>query len=159
MGTYVTTTSLETLLQGVTFNTATTSLATLCIEDAENEVNKFLSKRYSVPFDTFTSTPPIIKSLCRRLACYYVLTSLFTQDSQNTEAWATEFYEKPMEELKDIRDGKVDILNTAGSALSEINTSYAIQSNTKDYHPTFDLDEDTNWEIDDDRLTDIRNEK
>ena len=42
MGKYATTTSLEVLMVGTTFDTATTSLASKLITHAENEVNKYI---------------------------------------------------------------------------------------------------------------------
>ena len=54
---------------GTTFDTITTSLATKLITHAENEVNKYLSKRYDVgSWTTSSSTPPLITSLTETLS-------------------------------------------------------------------------------------------
>src|SRR3954470_8603125 len=69
MGLYCTTTSLQVLLLGQEFDSATTSLVSKLITHSENEINKWISKRYDIGNFNTTSTavPPLVTSLAETL--------------------------------------------------------------------------------------------
>lgn len=160
MGTYATTSSLNTLMIGTTFDSLTTSLAAKCITHAENEINKYISKRYDITsFQTVTSVPPLITSLCENLSTGYMYQKMGRGGKEAMERG--EMFIKPaLENLKDIRDYKMDLVNTAGSVITDFsNTAYRVLSNTDSYAPTFNEDDSLNWVVDPDKLDDIDSER
>ena len=65
-----------------------------------------------------------------------------------------------MADLKELREFKLDLVDTNGSLIADMSdTSYRVLSNTKDYTPTFNVDDPLDWRQDTDRLTDIANER
>lgn len=162
MGTFSTTTTLDTVMVGVNFNTATTSLAGECITWAEDEIRKYLSVRYDLTADAFqtsTSTPPLVKSWCTRLACGY----LEVQNSRGGRQ-AIELGEKKIESvlsnLKMVAEGTLSIADSTGSLLTEsTNSHFAVDSNTDGYAQTFNVDDPLDWGVDSDRLDDVKDER
>lgn len=162
MGTYSTTTSLETRMVNVSFDTATAALAGEMISDAEAEVNKYLSRRYdisTVTFQTATSIPPLVRSMATRLAEGYMWQAM-SRGSKESLARGKALIDGVMENLKAIAEYKGEIMATSGSVIVDMsNTSYRVLSNTKDYTPTFNEDPPTKWKIDSDKLDDIASER
>lgn len=161
MGTMATTTSLDTRMVDTTFNTATTSLCTARITDAENEIRKILSKRYDVSADAFqtsTSVPPMLTTLCEWLTMGFMYEDL-SRGGLDGFGRSDRYIKKAMENLNDIVDYKVNLVNTSGSLISESTESLPMFSNTKDYTDTFAEDNPTNWAVDSDKLDDIADER
>jgi len=163
VATYCTYTSLQTLMQGVDFSlTSTLSLASLSIERAEREIDKYLSKRYDLSssyFQTYTAVPPMVRALCTEMSVGYMykFMSRGNLDSLNR---SENFIKPVIENLEAIRDHAVDLLNTSGSAIPEsANSSYRVQSNTTDYSDTFNEDSELDWAVDTDKLSDIADER
>jgi hypothetical protein len=158
MGTYATTTALDTIMIGVNFDTATSSLATKMITHAENEINKYLSKRYDISgatFQTAASIPPLVTSLCERLSEGYMWKAI-SRGSKESLARGKDLIDDVTSNLKLISDYKLDLLNTAGSALDDMsNTAYRVLCNTTSYTNTFDEDDELSWSTDPDKLEDI----
>ncbi len=157
MGTYATTTSLAILLVGVTFDTATTLLVDKCITHGENEVNKYLSKRYDVSDFTTTSMPPLVTSLTETLAegYYYQKTARGGKDAL---AQGKALIDQAQGNLQMIADRKLDLLGSDGQPLEEFaNSSFQILSSTSNYSPTFN--EDDAWATDQDKLDDIEDNR
>lgn len=145
---------------GTNFDTATTSLATECITDAEAEVNKYLSKRYdlgSAYFQTSTSTPPIVRSITRWLAQGY----MYQQMARGTESKrGDQLVKRGVDNLELLRDFKADLFDTAGSIIAEASDgNMRVLSNTSDYSNTFNEDDELNWAVDEDKLDDIDSER
>lgn len=162
MGTYCTTTSLDTIMIGVNFDTATTALATKMITHAENEVNKYLSKRYDISgstFQTTTSIPPLVTSLTERLAEGYTWKAI-SRGSKESLTRGKDLIKDVIENLKMIADYKLDLLDTSGSVLVDMsNTAYRVLCNTTNYTNTFNEDSELSWAIDSDKLDDISSER
>jgi len=162
VGIYATTSSLQTRLVNVVFDTATTSLAAEMITDAEAEVNKYLSKRYDLSsnyFQTSTSTPPVVRMLTTRLATAMMWEAM-SRGSKESLARAAQIQKHIIGNLESIRDYKVDLVDTAGSVISDMsNTSYRVLSNTTNYAPTFNEDDELDWAVDSDKLDDIASER
>lgn len=156
MGFYCTTTSLQTAMVGSNFDSATTSLATDMIEDAEAEVDKYLSNRYDLsgsPFNTSTTIPPIVKTCCKWLAMGYMYQQLARGAASER---AKDLIDRATGNLKMISEFKMNVLDSAGSVVAEGSTSsYRVQCNTTDYSSTFNEDDELNWAIDEDKLDDI----
>jgi hypothetical protein len=145
---------------GTVFDSATTSLATECILDAEAEVNKFLAKRYDLSsnyFQTSTATPPLVRTIARWLAQGY----MYDQMARGTESKrAAALIKRGLDNLELIRDGKSELFDTAGSILPESTDSASrVLSNTSDYSNTFNEDDELSWRVDDDKLDDIDSER
>ena len=145
---------------GTDFDTATTSLATKCITHAENEVNKYISKRYDITtFNTSTSTPPLITSLTETLSEGY----MYQRMSRGGKEWrdrGKELINQVLDNLKEIANYKLDLVNSSGSVIADMsNTSYRCLSSTDTYSTTFNEDSELNWSIDQDKLDDIESER
>jgi len=144
-----------------TFNTATTALCSSLIIDAENEIRKRLSKRYDVSADAFqtsTSTPPMVTTLCEWLTMGYMYENL---SRGGTEAFgrADRFLKKANDNIDDILNFKANILNTTGSTIAEGSESLPMYSNSDDYSSTFDEDDPLKWTVDKDKLDDISDDR
>lgn len=156
MGTYCTTTSLQTLMIGTDFDTATSSLATKCITHAENEVNKWLSRRYDLSvFSTSTAVPPLVTSLAETLSEGY----MYQRMSRGSKEWMNrgkELINQATENLKLLSEYGADLTDSTGTVITDMsNSSSRILSNTDGYTTTFDEDSPLNWEVDQDKLQDI----
>ena len=158
MSTFATTTSLDVLMVGTTFDTATTVLCSALIIDAENEIRKRLSKRYDVSsaaFQTSTSVPPIVTTLCEWLTIGYMYENL-SRGGKDAYARADRFLDKAHKNMDDILDYKANIADSTGAAISESTESLPMFSNTKDYADTFAEDSPLDWAVDGDKLDDIK---
>lgn len=157
MGTYATTTSLDTLMVGTTFDTATTSVAGQCITWAEDEINKHLSKRYDT--SSFSSSvPPMVTSLAEQLSLGYLYDQL-SRGSKESQTRADRLIKRVMENLKALSDGKADLVDSSGSLISLRGGRKGVLSNTSGYTQTFNEDDPLYWKIDDDKLSDISDER
>lgn len=161
MGLYATTTSLETLMIGTTFDSLTSSLATKLITHAENEINKYLSKRYDIG-DWYTSTasvPPIITSWCETLAEGYMYQRMSRGGGEAMDR-GKELIDQVLKNLDLVANYKLDVLDSSGSVVADMeNTSYRVLSNTSDYANTFNEDSELNWSVDQQKLDDIESER
>lgn len=158
MGLYSTTTSLESRMIEVDFDAKTLALCTEMISDAEAEINKYLSRRYDLSSNTFqtsTSIPPIVKTMCNRLTEGYMWKSM-SRGSKESLARGESLIKDVISNLLLISTYKADILDSTGSLLLDMsNTAYRVLCNTTNYTNTFDEDSDLNWSIDSDKLSDI----
>jgi hypothetical protein len=161
MGTFCTTTALDILMPGTTFNTATTAIADKCITQAENHIRKYLSKRYDVSgaaFQTSTSVPPVVTTMCEEMAMghmYMYVGRGTTGDITRAKA----LIEHSKKCLMDIVENDGDLVDSSGDTISERTNRMAIKSNTVDYIDTFAEDSPLNWTIDDDKLDDISDDR
>ena len=159
MGSYATTTSLDTVMIGTTFDTATTSLCTKLITHAENEVNKYLSKRYDVSAFTTTSMPPLVTSLTETLTEGYMYQRM-ARGGKDGLAHGKALIDMALANLEKIANRDLDLLSSAGTPVSEFaSSSYQILSSTTDYTPTFNEDSPLDWAVDQDKLDDIEDER
>ena len=162
MGLYCTTTALQTRLVNIVFDTATGSLASEMINDAEAEVNKFLSKRYDLGsnyFQTSTSIPPAVRALTTRLATSYMWEAM-SRGSKESLARASAIEKRVLDNLQMISEYKADLVDTAGSVITDMSqTGYRVLSNTTSYANTFNEDDEMNWAVDDDKIDDIAAER
>lgn len=159
MGTYATTTALNTLMFGYNFDTQTTLLADKAITWAEREIDKKLSRRYDVS-DFRTTVPPLVTSLCETYALG-TLYELMSRGGKEMLAQGASLKKQVMENLDEIAAGKADICDTAGSVIPDLLASGggAIRSNTADYAPTFAEDNPLRWKVDSQKLRDIDSDR
>ena len=160
MGRYFTTTSLEPYLMGTNVDdTATALLMGLNIDDAEREIDKYVSRRYDVStWSTATSTPPVVKTWCQWLSAGYFWEAS-GRGSKESIARSKNIIKRAMDNLNMVMEGDLDITDTSGSALTELSSKYSVHSNTDDYSSTFDEDDAMSWKVDPDKLTDIESER
>lgn len=161
MGLFATTTGMQVKMVGTVFDTATTALASACIEDAENEIKKMLSGHYDISsayFNTTTSIPPIIRTLALQLSEGYMYEAA-SRGSKEGYARADRYIKRVSENLMKLADGSLSLLDTAGSQILAINTKWQVHSNTTDYHSTFNEDSPKRWKIDQDKLEAIGDER
>lgn len=165
MATYCTTTSLQTLMVGTTFDTATTALAGEAIAQAETDINAKLSKRYDISssyFQTTTATPPLIQTICKRRALGYTYEALARGAGPSSEVFtrAERYIKSTTDVLDAIASYQVHLLDSAGSVIPEAsNGNFQILSSTEDYAATFNEDDPLSWKIDDEKLDDIDSER
>jgi len=141
---------------GTTFDTITTSLATKLITHAENEVNKYLSKRYDVgSWTTSSSTPPLITSLTETLSEGYMAQRM-SRGGKEAMARGKDLISQVRLNLEMLMNYKADLLDSSGDVVSDFsNTAYRVLSNTDGYSSTFNEDSELNWAVDSDKLDDI----
>lgn len=155
MGIYATTTSLQILMVSTTFDTLTTALATKLLTHSENEINKYLSKRYDVSGWTSTAVPPLVTSLCETLTEGYMYQRM-SRGGKEANARGKELIDQALSNLKMLSDYKLDLLDSSGDVITDMsNTAYKVLSNTDGYTPTFGEDDELNWRVDPDKLNDI----
>lgn len=160
MGLYCTSTSLQTLMIGTTFDSITTALASKMITHAENEINKYLSKRYDLTsFSTSTSIPPLVTSLAETLSEGYMYQRM-SRGGKDSMARGKELIDQAINNLKLIADYKLDLVGSSGSPIDDMpNTAYRVLCNTKDYSTTFNEDDELEWAVDQDKLDDIESDR
>lgn len=158
MGTFATTTAIDTLIPGVDLSTTTaSSLASKCITWAENRVKSCLSKRYDVSaWNTSTSVPPQVTSITEMLASGYFFKKISRGGPASIER-GNESIKDANSELMELAKKQCDLLDSTGSFVSERSTevSASVISSTNAYYTTFDEDDPINWSIDPDKVSDI----
>lgn len=158
MGSIATTTAIDTLMPDITFDSATTAIASKCIDWAETKVKGKLSRRYDVsasPFTVSTST-----SMLTALVEQFSLGDLYRKISRGSKESISRgeaLLKDALATLEQLSDGKCDLLNSAGTDVVQGKSGYSeIISSTTGYHTTFDEDDPLNWKIDPDKLSDIK---
>jgi hypothetical protein len=126
------------------------------ITRADTIINSKIARRYSVS-DLQVNVPPVLRTLSEDISSYFTFRAMFSQDNKNVNDW-TEKFNEAMTLLDEIRDGNCDLVNTAGSIIPEITsaTSMYVDSTTKDYQSYFDEDDPTDWKVDIDKKSSIR---
>lgn len=141
---------------GITFDTNTTSLANKLIGHAENEIDKYLSKRYDISqWNTSTSVPPIITSICETLTEGYMQQRM-ARGGKEALTRGTTLIKQATDNLLAISLYKMDVLNSLGGVVNDMSqTAYRVLSNTDGYTPTFGEDDELKWKVDQNKLDDI----
>lgn len=104
------------------------------IEPAEGEIHGRIVRRYEVPV---SGVVPILQGIADDLTVYRVLSRrVFTADQLKNSVWPDRFKES-LDLLKDVADGKVLLVNSAGTIISTRSSVAEAQSNTDGYLPTF----------------------
>lgn len=160
MGTFCTTTSLETYWVGSSFD-GLTALASTCITDAEDEIRKRLSRRFDVSsdyFQTSTSTPPAIENICK----WYALGLLFEATSRGGKdaySRADRYLKKAESNITELLEYKAQLVDSSGDVVSDASDQMQVLSNTSTYSSTFNEDDELSWGVDSDKLDDIETER
>lgn len=158
MGNYATTTSLATVMPDISFDTATTALVSELIDQAETEVNKYLSRRYDLSssyFQTTTSIPPLVRTLTKRLAEGYTWKAM-SRGAKESLKRGQVLEDGVIKNLELIQNYQSDLSDTAGAVIPDFtNTAMRVKCNTSTYRPTFDEDDPLAWQVDPTKLSDI----
>jgi len=154
---YSTSTSIYTMLPGLTNNTANTAIIDQYITRVKGKIDNYVIGLYS-PGDwtTAASTPPGIIQISDSIVAMWTMRSLFTRDGQNVNNWVAELGKQALEDLEKIASGEINLVNNSSSR-EGIHTQ--ISSDTEDYTPIFNLDEPEDWIIDNDQLDDISDDR
>ena len=145
---------------GTTFDSLTTSLANKLITHSENEITKYLSKRYDVSlWSSVTSTPPMVISLCETLTEGYMYQRM-SRGGKEAMARGQELIKQAISNLDKIAKYESDLIDSSGSVVSDFsNTSYRVLANTDGYTPTFGEDNELEWRVDPDKINDIKSSR
>lgn len=147
-------------MAGTVNNSATVSLASACIYDAENEIKKHLSKRYDfsvAPFLTTTTIPPIVTTMTETLAIGYVYENM-ARGSKEGYARADRYIQRVMDNIASLLAGEAQLTDSSGDLITEIDGDWTVYS-TDTYTPTFNEDDPSQWAPDDDKLDDIDSDR
>lgn len=122
------------------------------IERVDNYIDSRLANRYTVPF-TQSTTPPIINDISANLAAYRVLKRLKIEVREEEQDYARTFYNDGMKMLKEIEDGKAEILDNSGNVIEPLSKT-GVVSSTSGHKPVFNEGDETDWKIDQDKIID-----
>jgi len=120
---------------------------TQAITKGDAEVRAAFSSDMLTAIDTADPLPAIIKSLAEDIASYFVMRGLYAGNTPSINEWIDR-YKEAKETLKSIANGTTQIEGIS----VDVNE---IQSTTKNYKPTFDERDETNWKVDSDKLDDL----
>lgn len=141
---------------GTTFDTATTALMSKMITHSENEVDKYISKRYDVGNFTTTSIPPLLTSITETLAEGYYFLRNSRGGGKDSVTYGNLLIKEAKENLLLLANRKLDLLDSNDDPVAEFaDASYKIKSSTTNYSTTFDEDDELAWSIDENKLDDI----
>ena len=121
------------------------------IGDADAIINSKLSRRYTVPF---SPVPPLITTISRNIAAFFVMRTIFTE-GQNKSDWTLQLYNDGMDILQGLADKKQDLQYADGSTVPEKDAATKVYSKVKNYAPIFELDDPLNHAVSQTRLDDI----
>lgn len=160
MGTYVTESDILKLMPqlpatGSSGYTETSALMDLSIETAEGHINGYVSKKYSLPF---TTVPTQIRAIAKDLAVYLMYKRLYISDNMNRSEYADAFdndENNAYAKLEKIGDGDLWLTLTDGSEVTRKANALGVDSTTRDYQSTFDMDDILDSKVDTDLLSEI----
>lgn len=159
---YATTTGLALKMIGTNFDTVTSALASASIVDASEEIRKKLSKRYDFTagsvFDTTTTCPLIITTICETLALGYMYENM-SRGSKEGLARADRYLKRAGEQLDAIMIGDAELIKPDGTVITQITTDWKSESNTSEFANTFNEDDQSHWKPDPDKITAIEDER
>lgn len=162
---YSSLTAVLTIVPGLPQTTSATQYSTTSkivgahISRADALINGMIAKRYGVPL---TPTPPLLSKLSEDITAYYTYRSSYTQDNHNKLEYFEELKEDAFAELKLIREGEVDLVDTLGGLLPERSTEPAntlVDSTDTDFAPFFDIDDPLTWKFDPDALDEVKSRR
>ena len=146
MTAFCTRTDILTNIQMETADVAE-ALTTKAITKGDAEVRAAFSADMLTAIDAASPLPDIIKSLAEDIASYFVMRGLYAGNTPSINDWIDR-YKEAKETLKSIANGTTQIEGIT----VDVNE---IQSTTKNYKPTFDERDETNWKVDSDKLDDL----
>ena len=143
-----------------TSDSVTAALISDSVDDATNEINKYLAHRYDVaPWGlTLSAVPPIIGSICKFLAAAEVIDALGKGGKETTKR-ADILRKRAIGNLEMLASGEAILINTAGSAIAMISDPGEVLSTSDSYSNTFNEDDPYHWKTDATKILDIASER
>src|SRR3990172_6621047 len=142
---YASTTSILLILPALANTTTVTNVITRHIVKSDALIDGKIGRRYTTPI---SPTPPLLGSISEDITAYLTYRSFVMQDNTNRLDYFDELKEQAFSVLDEIRDGKMDLLNSTGGLIEERSTestSGVLDSSTKDYQSFFDIDDELEW--------------
>jgi hypothetical protein len=161
MGTFCTTTAIDTLMPGITFDSNTTAFVSQVIDWSESEIKSCLGRRYDFsgsPFNTSTSIPPVIRTLCEKLTIGHTH-EVMSRGGKESITRGQNMVKQAREQIKMIAERKCNVLDTSGADVLDLDGTNRVLGSHEDYHTTFDEDSPLNWKVDCDKLDDIESDR
>lgn len=124
-----------------------TSVFSSFIDKAETQFNAVAAKSYSLPFST---VPPLAKEMSFDMAAYWTILAFSTRDWPNRNEMLDD-YKQVFDMLKMLEEGDLVLTSANGAILPQATTSL-ISSNREGEDSIFDVDEPTEWRVDQNRL-------
>jgi len=162
---YSSLTAILTIVPGLPQTTSSNQYSTTSaivgkhITRSDALINGMLAKRYPVPI---SPTPPLLSKLSEDIAAYYTYRSSYTQDNHNKLEYFEELKEDAFSELKLIREGDVDLIDTAGGLIAERTADLEnsiVDSTDADFAPYFDIDDPLDWKFDPDAISGVKDRR
>lgn len=156
MGSYATTSSisirLPSFLNGntTTSDAETTNTFSEYIGKGEAMFNSAVSKRYALPF---TTVPPMAREISFDIAAYYTILAFSTRDWPNRNETLDDM-KQAFKDLDRISSGEIRLALTDGSLVPP-RSSAVMLTNRESEGAIFDVDEPTEWQVDQNRLDDL----
>lgn len=124
---------------------------TFFITKSDSIIDSMISSLYSLPLD---STPDVLISISTDLASYFIFRKNYSHDriEKMENSLIYDFYNKAMSLLKKISSGEI-------SLGSDFPQEPIAVSNTGDYPPTFNVDDETKVAVSEKRLADVNAER
>jgi len=132
------------------YSVITSATLAFNIDQAENEINGYLSNNYTLPF---SSSPPMITTLATEYTVVKILLRFFTQEVGSRNDYVSERRNYVFDMLDKINNGDIGLTTSSGDLIT-YNSGDTIFSNTMTYDPTFTMLDETLQQIDSDRLDD-----
>ena len=143
--------TIRTTVWKVSVDEVANEIVNEAIASGEAELHSYLERDYTVPFDP---APDLIKGLAADIIRYrgQIRAGHATGHLQEPDK---EAYANAIRTLEKVRDRELDI--PGESRKSAVADSF--HSNTKDYSPIMNIDDEPNWEPDSDRLDEIADDR
>lgn len=152
---YASDANLDALTNGELYKYIDQRLVARCAAKADAIVNARLGQLYGVPFAT--PYPALVSSVAENLTLYYIYTSAYFRSTiPKVAEIRRELWDDAMDILDKIIEGDFVLTDATLPASAADGTRRGrLTSTTSDYNSTFDMDDPINWEVDEDLLDDI----
>ena len=147
---------------GILLNVGTDAIGTSTVSSYITKADSIINAKLQAlgaPFDDGTDTPPVIKTISVDISGYYVMRSLYRDESQNKSEWTKELYDNAIDLLDQIAEGDVKLVDVDGNEIEFTGNADDTESNTMDYTPTFDEANTINQTVSPSKLDDIADDK
>jgi hypothetical protein len=133
------------------------------LERATRRINGYLEVVYSdqIPVTVVSAVPVLLDDIASDLATYYVWRENAARLRQMTEEKKFNYYDVHVSESKE-QPGTLPLIRERKLQIAEFTSSYADEVQAvrgEGQAPIFDVDKETNWEVDTRTLDDIERER
>jgi len=154
-------TNVDTVLAKVTWINSLTNISSseiaLHLGDAEALINSRLASRYAVPFSA--PYPHQIQALAANIGIYFLLSRVSWASQRIGDEEFLEPFKESLKMLDDIAEGKITLVDSGGTLVTESAAVAGVQSSHDGYLPTFHEGEWVDMIRDEDKLDDILDDR